>query len=120
MTTWVTFVPCFLFVLVGAPFAERLRGRRDFEAALAATTVAIVGVILNLAVWFSLQTLFADVAEVRMGPFRILTPDWGSVDWMSLVLTIGAGVAILRMRAGILGTLGLAAAIGLVYKLMFP
>jgi chromate transporter len=119
VTAWVTFVPCFLFVFVGAPFAEQLRGRRGLEAALAAITAAIVGVILNLAVWFSLHTLFADVAGLRFGPLRLLVPIWETVDWGSIALAVGACVAMLRYRVGMLTTLGAAAALGMGYSLLF-
>ena len=65
LTTWVTFVPCFLWIFVGAPFIETLRGNKALSAALSAITAAVVGVILNLAIWFALHTLFAEVHEVR-------------------------------------------------------
>ncbi len=119
ITAWVTFVPCFLFVLVGAPFAEQVRGRRNLQASLAAITAAIVGVVLNLAVWFSLHVLFADVAELRIGPLRVLVPDWGTVDWVAAALAVSAAVAMLRYRIGMVATLAAAAACGLVYHLTF-
>ncbi len=119
VTAWVTFVPCFLFIFAGAPFAEHLRGRPGLKGALSAITAAIVGVILNLAVWFSLHTLFGEVHELRFGPLRLLTPEWRSIDWFSLALALGAGVAMLRFRASMLATLGVAAAIGLAYATLF-
>ena len=65
LTTWVTFAPCFLWIFLGAPFVEALRGNKALSGALAAITAAVVGVILNLAVWFALHVLFREVREVR-------------------------------------------------------
>src|SRR4030095_16802738 len=66
LATWVTFVPCFLWIFLGAPFVEALRGNRALTSALSAITAAVVGVILNLAIWFALHTLFREVREVRI------------------------------------------------------
>lgn len=117
VTTWVTFVPCFLFVFAGAPFAEHLRGRKGPRGALSAITAAIVGVILNLAVWFSLHTLFSEVGQLGVGSLSLPWPDPRSLDWAALALTIGACLAMLRYRAGMLPTLGVTAALGLLYRL---
>jgi chromate transporter len=118
VTTWVTYLPCFLFVLAGAPFAERLRHHRRLQGAMAAVTAAIVGVILNLAAWFALHTLFGAVAETRWGPVRLLVPDLRTVDWASVALAAGAAVAVLRFRVGMLPAMGASAALGLVYSLL--
>ncbi len=117
VTTWVTFAPCFLFVFVGAPYAEYLRREPRLNGALAAITASIVGVILNLALWFSVHTLFARVADLRVGPLRVLLPDWSSVDWVALALAIGACVAMLRFRVGMIPALAGAALFGLLYRL---
>jgi len=117
VTAWVTFVPCFLFVFVGAPFAEHLRGRPALGGALSAITAAIVGVILNLTVWFTLHTIFTDVGEVTAGPLRILWPDWSTLSGVSLVLAVGAGVALLRFSADMLPTLFTAALLGLAWRI---
>jgi chromate transporter len=117
VTAWVTFTPCFLFVLVGAPYAEHLRGRRGMQAALGAIIAAVVGVVLNLAVWFSLHTLFTDVATVEAGPLELLVPDVASLDVPSLVLAAAALVAMLRFKAGMIPTLAVAAACGLAWQL---
>jgi chromate transporter len=107
LTVWVTFVPCFLWIFLGAPYIERLRGNRRLSAALSAITAAVVGVILNLAVWFALHVLFAEVGEVRPGPgARIAVPVWSSVDPLALVISVGAFVALLRFRVGMLRVLG--------------
>jgi chromate transporter len=112
VTTWVTFAPCFLWIFVGAPFIERLRGNRPLAGALAAITAAVVGVILNLALWFALHTLFGEVAEVHAGAARLLIPRWGTLDLLSLGLAAGAGVALLRFRAGVAPTIAGTALLG--------
>lgn len=81
LTTWVTFVPCFLWILLGAPYMERLRGNRVLSAALSAVTAAVVGVILNLAVWFALHTLFAHVDTHLWGALRLQVPDFETLQW---------------------------------------
>jgi chromate transporter len=100
LTTWVTFAPCFLWIFLGAPFSERLRGNRALAAALAAITAAVVGVILNLALWFGLHTLFGAVREVRAGPVALDVPVASSLDPFALALTAAAMVAIFRFRIG--------------------
>ena len=87
LTTWVTFVPCFLWIFAGAPLIGRLRGSRRLAGALSAITAAVAGVILNLAVWFGLRTLFAQVETVPLGPLRLDLPVPGSLDPAALLLT---------------------------------
>lgn len=118
VTAWVTFVPCFLFIFVGAPFAEQIRGRPALQGALGAVTAAVVGVILNLAVWFSVHTLFGTVEEFRLGPLQVLLPAWGTIDWASVALAVGAVVAMLRYRLGMIPTLAAGALLGLVIMLL--
>lgn len=118
VTTWATFAPCFLFIFVGAPWIEHLRGNRALGSALSAITAAVVGVILNLAVWFSLHVLFRRVAELRAGGARLLVPEWGSLDWASLLIAAAAFVALFRFRVGMLATLAGAAAAGIAYRLL--
>jgi len=105
VTTWVTFVPCFLWIFLGAPYVEALRGRRDLAAALSAITAAVVGVILNLAVWFALHALFGAVDERRALGLRLLVPRWETLDGAALALSIAAFVAAFRFRVGMLGLL---------------
>jgi len=116
VTAWVTFVPCFLFVLVGAPYAEHLRHRRGAQAALASITAAVVGVILNLAVWFSLQTLFGRTARVEAGPLRLLVPEVSTLDLPAALLAGAALFVMLRLRWGMMPTLGAAALAGLLWR----
>jgi chromate transporter len=118
VTVWVTFVPCFLFVLAGAPLVEWLRGRRSLEAALTGITAAVVGVILNLAVWFSLHVLFHEVTVRRLGPVHLELPRLASLDTAALTLAVLAAVATFRFRVGMLPVLGGAAALGLAWRLL--
>ncbi len=115
LTTWVTFVPCFLWIFLGAPWIEALRGNRHLNAALNAITAAVVGVILNLAVWFALHVLFAKVTEREFGGIRLWVPDWATLDPAMLVLALGALVATIRFRVGMIPTLAASAALGVVY-----
>jgi len=114
VTTWVTFAPCFLFILVGAPFIEYLRGNRALNAALKGITAAVVGVVLNLAVWFALHTLFAEVHAVGIGVGHILVPRAATFDWRALIIAVGATVAMLRFKVGMMWTLGAAAIAGVL------
>jgi chromate transporter len=117
VTTWVTFVPCFLWIFLGAPYIERLRGNRQLGAALSAITAAVVGVMLSLAVWFALHVAFGAVGEARAFGVRLLVPDLATADLASILIAAGASVAILRFGWGMLATLGASAAAGLVYRL---
>jgi len=117
ITVWATYTPCFLFIFLGAPWIEYLRGNRALSMALSAITAAVVGVILNLAVWFSLHVLFGRVGEIRAAGMRVLVPEWGTLDWASLLIAAGAFVALFRFRLGMLSTLAGAAAVGVVYRL---
>jgi chromate transporter len=118
VTAWVTFAPSFLWIFAGAPYVERLRGNRGLAAALAGITAAVVGVILNLAVWFALHVLFARVDEVRAGPLHLLVPDWRTLDVASLLIAVGAAVAMFRLKWGMLPTLAAAAAVGMAVRLL--
>ncbi|MEF2554302.1 chromate efflux transporter [Aurantimonas sp. A2-1-M11] len=100
LTTWVTFTPCFLWIFLGAPYIERLRDNRVLSGALAAITAAVVGVILNLAVWFGLHVLFQDVDVVRVGPLSLDVPSQASLDPVALLLFCGAAVALFWFRLG--------------------
>jgi chromate transporter len=118
VTAWVTFVPCFLFVLLGAPYAEHLRGRPGLRAGLESITAAVVGVVLNLAVWFSIHTLFGEATTVRAGPLQLLTPAPATLDVVSLLLALASGWAMLKRGIGMIPTLGVAAIVGLAIHLL--
>jgi chromate transporter len=113
LVTWVTFVPSFLFVLLGAPYMERLRGNRSLSAALAGITAAVVGVIANLALYFAVHTLFSDTSQAGWGPLSLELPDLGTPRWVPLVIAVVAGVMIFRLRWSVLRTLGACAVLGL-------
>jgi chromate transporter len=115
ITTWVTFTPCFLWIFLGAPYIESLRGRKALNAALSAITAAVVGVVLNLSVWFSLHTLFGRVDEHHVYGIRVLVPDFSTINIASTLLACGALAAILRFKAGMLPTLAVCAAAGFIY-----
>jgi chromate transporter len=119
LTTWVTFVPCFLWIFLGAPYIEKLRGNKSLSTALSAITAAVVGVILNLALWFSLQTIFAQVEQFKFGPLQVLIPLWGTIDLASLIIATGAFIAIFHFKAGMIKTLAGSALVGLTYYLLF-
>lgn len=118
LTTWVTFLPCFLWIFLGAPFIERLRGNRALSGALSAITASVVGVILNLAVWFGLHVLFREVLEVRLGYLSLDLPQMTSVDPAALILFVAAAVALFRFRLGVIPTLLGAAAAGALWHLV--
>jgi chromate transporter len=119
LTTWVTFVPCFVFIFLGAPYVERLRDNRPLSAALTGVTAAVVGVIANLAVYFALHTLFSDVTTVRWGPLHVLRPDVASFRPSALVIGAVAAVLLLRWNWSVLRTLGLCAVLGLLTAISF-
>lgn len=116
LTTWVTFVPCFLWIFLGAPYIERLAGARALSGALSAVTAAVVGVILNLAIWFGLHTLFGKVASLRFGPLDMPWPDWISLDPAAAALSLIAMVAVFRFKIGMIATLALCGALGFAWR----
>ena len=118
LTTWVTFAPCFLWIFLGAPYIEALRGNRHLGAALSAITAAVVGVILNLAVWFSLHVLFAELEPVS-GPLhsRGLLPVWHTIDLAALAIGAASFAALLRFKVGMLPTLAGAMLVGAALRL---
>ncbi len=105
LTTWVTFAPCFLWIFLGAPYVEALRGNRTIHAALSAITAAVVGVILNLSVWFAVHTIFHTVRATQSGLVRADIPDWNSIDPAALALGAASLLAMLRFKLGMGWTL---------------
>lgn len=116
VTLWATFAPCFLWIFALAPYVERLRGNRRLQGALSAITAAVVGVILNLALWFGLHVLFEGLGEWSAGPLRLLVPDLGSLEPAAAAIALIAAVALLRYHLGIPKTLALCAVLGLVAR----
>ncbi len=117
MTTWVTFVTCFLWIFLRAPYIEALRGNQSLSAALSAITAAIVGVVLNLAAWFGLHVVFAEVSEVRTFGMTLNVPVWQTVDVAALALAAAALVAMLRFKVGMIPTLAISAMLGTIYQM---
>ena len=117
LATWVTFTPCFLWIFLGAPFIEVLRGNRALNGALSAITAAVVGVILNLAIWFALHTMFRETAPVRSYGLAFERPVLASADPWALALCLAAIVAIFRFKAGMIPTLLACSAAGIILHL---
>jgi chromate transporter len=118
LTTWATFVPCFLWVLLGGPYVESLRGNKSLRTAMSAITAAIVGVVLNLAVWFALHTAFGSLRDVSIFGVHLQIPAWSTINAPSLLITAFAMLAIFRFKVGIITTIGLSAGIGIFYHLL--
>ena len=117
LATWVTFTPCFLWIFLGAPFIEVLRGNRALNGALSTITAAVVGVVLNLAIWFAIHTLFRETVPVRVFPLAFDAPRLASVDWLALALSVAAAIAIFRFKVGMIPTLAACCAVGLALYL---
>jgi chromate transporter len=113
LATWVTFTPCFLWIFLGAPYIERLRDNKALAGALGAITAAVVGVILNLAVWFAIHTLFARMIDWH----GVELPDLASVNIAALALSLGAAAGVFYFKAGMLSVLGACAAAGVALYL---
>jgi len=118
VTLWATFAPCFLWIFVGAPYIERLGSNVKLAGALGGVTAAVVGVILNLSVWFALHVIFGRVAAVEHGPFRIWLPELASFDLLAALLAVLAAALLLWLRRGVMTTLGVTAAAALAVQLI--
>lgn len=103
ITVWTTFIPCFLWIFLGAPYIEQLRGNKNLTASLSAVTAAVVGVVLNLALWFGLHTMF---------------PEKGTLDWFLLSLSIVCFIVMTRWKLDIVPVVLISAILGLIYKLI--
>src|SRR5215470_5631654 len=118
LTTWVTFVPPIVLIFAGAPFVEPLRANRRLSGALAAITAAVVGVILNLSVWFALHVQFGKVTEMRVGPLRYFAFDPLALDLKALALALIAGVLAFRFHVGLIWTVVIMAALGVAMQFL--
>jgi chromate transporter len=116
LTLWVTFAPCFAWIFLGAPYVETLHDETRLKGALAGVTAAVVGVIGNLAVWFGLRVLFAEVPQMAVGPFILGVPVLSSIDPAAAALAVLAAVCLFRLKLGVLRTLAVAAVAGLVLR----
>jgi chromate transporter len=118
LVTWVTFVPSFLFVLLGAPYMERLRGNRSLSSALTGITAAVVGVIANLGVYFAIHTLFSETRQVEWGALSLELPEPASLRLLSVAIAVVAAVLIFRFKWSVLRVLGVCAVLGLAAGLV--
>lgn len=118
VTLWFTFVPCFLWIFAGAPFVETIRNVRWLANALAAVTAAVVGIIANLALWFSLHVLFGTVRDIAVGPFTFAVPEFAAFDTASAFIAIAAGIALIAFRANMIAVLTACALTGMIWKLV--
>ena len=118
LATWVTFTPCFLWIFVGAPLIERLRNVAALNAALSAVTAAVVGVILNLALWFAIHTIFGATVPVRAWALAFDAPVLSSLDHWALGLTLASAIAIFRLNWGMIPTLASSCGAGVVLHLL--
>jgi chromate transporter len=114
LATWVTFAPCFAWIFLGAPYMEGLRSNRALSAALSAVTAAVVGVILNLAIWFALHVVFNEHQVVSAGPIHFDRPVWSSVDIWAAILAALALLAVFQLKLGMATVLAGAAVAGLL------
>ena len=119
LATWVTFVPCFLWIFLGAPYVETLRGNQTVNAALSAVTAAVVGVMLNLAIWFAIHVAFSEVDTIHNYGMQLLVPTVGSIQLVSVALALGAFIAMLRFKVGMLPVIAASVLLGITYRLIF-
>jgi chromate transporter len=118
VTVWVTFVPCFLWIFLGAPYIELLRGNRLLSSALSAITAAVVGVVLNLAGWFGLHVAFGTVNEIDSFGMRVLVPELSTARWASIAIAAFAFFALFRRGWGMVRTLAVCTSVGAAYYLL--
>jgi chromate transporter len=118
VTVWATFAPCFLWIFLGAPYIEALRGSRALHTALSTITAAVVGVILNLSVWLAVHAAFGGVEQRQAGPIQWLAPDWTTLNVPVVVLAALSMLAMLRFKFGMGRTLAGSAALGFLWKVV--
>ena len=118
VATWVTFIPSFLWIFLGAPFIEHLRGKPSLTSALSTVTAAVVGVVLNLAIWFALFTLFGSVRERRGWGAVLYQPDLATLNWAAAAIAGGAAIAIFGFKAQTLRVVAVAAVAGIAYQFL--
>jgi chromate transporter len=118
LTTWVTFLPCFLWIFAGAPYVERLRSQKALSAALAAITAVVVGVIANLALWFALTLLFQDTLRIDAVGLDMQLPVLASVNLPELALSAIAFALLFALRLSMLTMLGVCALLGMTWTLL--
>jgi chromate transporter len=107
-----------LWIFLGGPFIEHLRGNKTLTAALSAITAAVVGVLLNLVIWFSLHVLFEDIDLKTIGMINVYIPVWNTVEWASLLISTGALIATFKYKVGMIPTLIASGALGITYYML--
>lgn len=117
LVTWVTFAPCFLWIFLGAPYIEKLRDIKAFTGVLSSITASVVGVILNLAVWFALHALFTEVESFQKGALKLWLPDWQTFQIPIALLTVLAGTALIRFKVNLFFILAFCASAGILIRL---
>jgi len=118
LTVWVTFVPCFMFIFLGAPYVERLRHNTAISHALTAVGAAVAGVVLSLALWFALHTAFDSVNDTALGPLTIPIPTLSSVNLASVAISAFAAILVFRFRIGTVKVIATCAGLGVVVTLV--
>jgi chromate transporter len=118
ITLWVTFVPCFMWIFAGAPYLEWIGAQPRLKGALSAITAAVVGVIFNLSLWFSMQVIFTEVDAQSYGPIKIWQPTFSSVDWRVVLLSAICALLIFRFHWNILAVLATSSFIGVMLTLV--
>jgi chromate transporter len=116
VSLWATFAPCFLWIFAAAPYVEWINAQPRLKGALSAITAAVVGVILNLGIWFGLHVFFGTVTRIQTGPLTLWTPDLATLDWRVVALAAISGYLLLWRHWGIPAVLGVAAALALVLR----
>jgi chromate transporter len=114
LATWVTFIPCFLWIFLGAPFIEVMRGNKALAGALSAITAAVVGVVLNLAIWFAIHTVFREVRPLRAYGIGFDAPVLASIDPWAFALSLAAAMAIFWFKVGMIPVLLACSAAGML------
>jgi chromate transporter len=113
---WCTFVPPFIWVFAGGPYVEMLIGNRSLNATMSAVTAAVVGVILNLAVWFGLHTLFGQMHATSLWGIGLSLPVWSSLSWVTIAIAATALLSLLRFKAGMIPVLAASCMAGFVLR----
>ena len=116
VTLWVTFVPCFLWIFTGAPYIEWLTSRSKVSSTLAGISAAVVGVILNLSLWFAIHAMFSETNGISFGPGQVLVPDFSSADLTAFAICAISAVLLLWFKWNIMLVLAIAAALGLLFS----
>ena len=117
ITLWMTFAPCFLWIFTFAPYVEWISDQPRLKGALASITAAVVGVILNLSIWFALHVFFADVQPKQWAAFKVWVPEFATLDWRAVILALISAVLLLRLKWSVLTVLGVMVVCGVGYSL---